>query len=408
MTYQLLLSKETLNKIVQYKQNLEKNLAKPGKFFLDELAKQSKAISEMDLTTFTKLLIQSKKPQVFAESQLHDESDWTLAEESILGDISVNMPVTIYNDGGHGSSFKTHPEPISGYLAYVPGALLASGGEPTADMKELLDGGELNPDKLTALLERRLLPQLIYFNNLAQQHGKKAVFTVPGIGAGSFSGEFYYVIKPYVRNALASILEKNKDALSSIDIVHYDPYIGDEPAEKTIGHMSFRVSPSSVVSGPTGQLAYPKGSSPDTHLLVSIVAWDHFSWPGNDYWGGARQTDDGVKAASTDTMKQVTGVTGVYDKKWGRYLPPESFTKDRASMKDWGDFATENCLVFNGPVLTLDETGKVVSLEHAVAPKKAASACDSLVHGMLGVFSHSVPSSPTITPPTDEQPAKKL
>ena len=167
MTYQLLLSKETLNKIVQHKQNIEKNLAKPGKFFLDELAKQSKTISEMDLTTFTQLLIQSKKPQVFAESQLHDESDWTLAEESILGDISVNMPVTIYNDGGHGVSFKTHPEPIEGYLAYVPGALLASGGEPTADMNELLDDGELNPDKLTALLERRLLPQLIYFNNLA-------------------------------------------------------------------------------------------------------------------------------------------------------------------------------------------------------------------------------------------------
>lgn len=43
MAYQLLLSKETLNKILQYKQNLEKGLAMPGKFFLEELSKQEKA-----------------------------------------------------------------------------------------------------------------------------------------------------------------------------------------------------------------------------------------------------------------------------------------------------------------------------------------------------------------------------
>lgn len=60
MAYQLLLSKETLNKILQYKQNLEKGLAMPGKFFLEELSKQEKSISEMDITTFTQLLIQSK------------------------------------------------------------------------------------------------------------------------------------------------------------------------------------------------------------------------------------------------------------------------------------------------------------------------------------------------------------
>ena len=67
-----------------------------------------------------------------------------------------------------------------------------------------------------------------------------------------------------------------------------------------------------------------------------MVAWDHVSWPGNDYWIGAasslaicdaftrgmhmmltmigpvrpgkRCTDDGVKAAATDTMRALTGV----------------------------------------------------------------------------------------------------
>ncbi|MFO3428992.1 Dot/Icm T4SS effector MavL [Legionella pneumophila serogroup 10] len=410
MAYQLLLSKETLNKILQYKQNLEKGLATPGKFFLEELSKQEKSISEMDITTFTQLLIQSKKPQVFAESQVyHDGTDWTLEEESILGDVSVNMPVTMYNDGGHGSSFRNHPKPISGYLAYVPGALLASGSGPTSDMKEVLDNGKLNQDKLNALYERRLLPQLIHFNELARQNEKQAAITIPGIGTGCFSGAYYDVIKPYVRNALIHILEKHKDSLPYIDIIHYDPYMGDEPAEKKIGHMSFRVSPSGVVRGTTGQLDYPLGSNPDTHILVSIVAWDHFSWPGNDYWGGARQTDDGVKAASTDTMGQVTGATGVYDKKWGRYMPPESFTKDRKGMSDWGDYVRENGIVFNGPVLALDKSGKLDTLENVASRSKAkvdtTTTISELVRGMFSLFSPSTTTEPS--PTIKEEESKK-
>ena len=48
-------------------------------------------------------------------------------------------------------------------------------------------------------------------------------------------------------------------------------------------------------------------------ILFSIVAWDHVSWPGNDYFGGSRSTDDGVKAAATDSMAVLTGIEGHYD-----------------------------------------------------------------------------------------------
>jgi hypothetical protein len=46
------------------------------------------------------------------------------------------------------------------------------------------------------------------------------------------------------------------------------------------------------------------------------------SWPGNDFYAGARATDDGVKAAATDSMRAITGVEGHYDPRRFMYLPP--------------------------------------------------------------------------------------
>ncbi len=40
----------------------------------------------------------------------------------------------------------------------------------------------------------------------------------------------------------------------------------------------------------------------DTYM-AKLVAWDHFSWPGNDFFANARQTDDGVSAAATNSME---------------------------------------------------------------------------------------------------------
>jgi hypothetical protein len=55
------------------------------------------------------------------------------------------------------------------------------------------------------------------------------------------------------------------------------------------------------------------------------VAWDHVSWPGNDFYRGSRSTDDGVKAAATDTMFIMTGVRGTYDPASGTYRTPEGY-----------------------------------------------------------------------------------
>jgi len=47
-------------------------------------------------------------------------------------------------------------------------------------------------------------------------------------------------------------------------------------------------------------------------MAIRHMWWDHVSWPGNDFYGGSRSTDDGVKAAATDSMAALTGVEGRY------------------------------------------------------------------------------------------------
>lgn len=82
--------------------------------------------------------------------------------------------------------------------------------------------------------------------------------------------------------------------------------------------------------------------------LYSIVAWDHVSWPGNDFYAGDRYTDDGVKVAATDCMRVITGVEGGHDRMHGKYQPPtpyrtwEQVAMERirtAGLRLWNDLA---------------------------------------------------------------------
>ena len=68
--------------------------------------------------------------------------------------------------------------------------------------------------------------------------------------------------------------------------------------------------------------------------LYSIVAWDHVSWPGNDFFVGDRATDDGVKAAATSSMSVLTGVEGKYDPERGQYQPPQPYSSWAAVVED--------------------------------------------------------------------------
>lgn len=73
------------------------------------------------------------------------------------------------------------------------------------------------------------------------------------------------------------------------------------------------------------------------------MAWDQVSWPGNDFYTGARVTDDGVKAAATNAMTAMTGVAGRYDPPLNQYQPPEPY------------LYSEDCIVRNQLTLHLVE-----------------------------------------------------
>lgn len=67
--------------------------------------------------------------------------------------------------------------------------------------------------------------------------------------------------------------------------------------------------------------------------LYKIVAWDHVSFPWNDYFAGSRSTDDGVSATATNSMEVLTGIKGRYDN--GDYFPPQDYS-------DWKDVVHRN------------------------------------------------------------------
>ncbi|MDF1647041.1 MAG: hypothetical protein P1U61_08715 [Legionellaceae bacterium] len=363
---EILIAQETLLKLEQYKQKLQtEGLKEVGAYFKAQLQSVG-PIERLSTRDFLFLLLASKKPQIFAESAVtHTIADWSPIEASILGDITINMRVTMYNDGQHHRAYINHEPPLTGAaLAYVPGALLISS---SPDYQEVVTGNQLKQEQLTALYQRRLLPQLVHINEQAQRAGKKAVITMPGIGTGCFAGHFQGgVIKAAFRDALKAVLTNHASALPAIDVVHYDAFSGDERSNDRAGHIQFRVRASRTAKT-TSQLEFPSGTSSATHLLTSFVAWDHFSFPGNDYWAGSRATDDGVKGASTDTMFKITGIAGGYDSHSGEYKPPEGYL-------NWSQVASKEGVSLNAPVFVVDKAGQYTELDAGVPISDSVSA----------------------------------
>ncbi len=122
----------------------------------------------------------------------------------------------------------------------------------------------------------------------------------------------------------------------------FDPYNECRPDRAVHGGVDFRVKPLTMGGHP--QLCRPEvhaevGEDLRGCRLFTFVAWDHVSWPGNDFFGGSRCTDDGVKAAATDSMRQVTGVEGSYSPQRHAYLPPEGHA-------NWGELVRKEGILF--------------------------------------------------------------
>jgi hypothetical protein len=179
----ILIPDETRIRIAEYEQAVLSGHARPGARLVEALSHKN---------DFTTALLRTKLPQIFAESVVAgDGTDWNLTELGLLGDISVAMGVTVFDDGRH-----TAPEvfgvPFEAGLVFVPGALLRSGGPAwPADWYEVVDSqDQIDPDAFDGLYARRLLPGFRWIDARAQECAQLALVTLPGSAAVSVAGPF--------------------------------------------------------------------------------------------------------------------------------------------------------------------------------------------------------------------------
>lgn len=286
-------------------------------------------------------LVDTKQPQIFAESAVSgDGSDWNPTELSLLGDISIAAPVTIFDNGSHDTPIP-HLPPFQGTLLFTPGALLRNGqARIPADWHETTrPDGRLCPEGYYRLYRRRLLPVFRYINEHAAQP-RSAFVTVPGLGCGMFSGPFRGQLGIRLQAVLERLLSEHGASLPNLRAVYFDPYNECENERHEIQEISLMVRPLSIPGNrEKTQLCPPdayaeQGDDFSGCALYSIVAWDHVSWPGNDFFIGSRATDDGVKAAASSSMAVLTGVEGAYQATSGSYQPPPPFRDWEAVVED--------------------------------------------------------------------------
>jgi hypothetical protein len=328
--YTVIVPDETMARAASYLQALRDARMQPGALLEAQLRRDD--ISLMNEADLLGKLFDTKLPQIFAEDAVSgDGSDWNLIELGLLGDVSIAAPVMVFDDGHH-SAPTPHRPPFAGTLVFTPGALLRNGrGRAPADWTEVTTAsGQLSPDAYYGLYRRRLLPALRYVNQCAARP-RSAFVTVPGLGCGQFAGPLRGQLGVRLQAVLVRLLTEHGASLPNIKAVYFDPYDECQNHRQQIHGVSLMVRPlRAPQSRGAAQLCRPvayaeEGDDFSKCALYSIVAWDHVSWPGNDFFAGSRATDDGVKAAATSSMAVLTGVEGAYDEVRGRYQPPSPF-----------------------------------------------------------------------------------
>lgn len=325
--YSILFPQLVWDRAEEYLSAIQTDSSVAGNLLAERLTQ--KAVASLKAEELLGELFETKKPCCFAESGVHgDGTDWNLTELGLLGDISVAVPVTIFDDGRHHEP-EVHRPPFTGTLVFTPGALLRNDLEKTAADWNAVVGPDktVSDEAYQALYFRRLLPVFEYVNASAAGP-RSAVLTVPGLGCGQFAGDFRGSLGEKLRVVLQRFLDRHGESFPNIRAVYYDPYSECENARESIHGIDFLVRPLlRQADGGKPQLCRPAdyaeaGDDFSACQLFSIVAWDHVSWPGNDFYRGSRATDDGVKAAATNSMEVLTGVTGDYSVETNAYLPP--------------------------------------------------------------------------------------
>lgn len=327
--YHVLLHHQAFDRAKAYHHALQTGEAQAGHYLQNSLSQTN--VAQLTPEAFLEHLIRTKRPQIFAESAVSgDGSDWNQTELSILGDVGIATSVTVFDNGRH-TAPTVHNPPFEATLLFVAGALLRSAGSaPPADWAEATRDGAIDPTGYYQLYERRLLPSFLYANELAGQQGKRAFITLPGLGCGQFAGPFHGQLGNQLKQVLIRLLHRYGRHLPHLQAVYFDPYSECQNERYQIEGISLLVRPLTQGNAPKTQLCPPEhyaeaGDDFSGCTLFSFVAWDHVSWPGNDFYIGSRATDDGVKAAATNVMTVMTGLEGHYNPHRFHYQPPANY-----------------------------------------------------------------------------------
>lgn len=323
-SYSVLVHSDVMTKVENYRQRLYGNQSRAGGYLQDEMQQNEHALLSTEM--LMEALVRTKRPCIFAESAINgDGSDWNQQELSILGDVGFAVSVEVFDDGRHVNPI-VHQHPFRAELLFIPGALLRSNSiEEPADWEEVVIDGFIDFEAYYQLYKRRLLPLLKYVDSKVSRSERKALITVPGLGCGQFAGKFQGTLGVLFGRVLHRLLVELGDALPNIRAVYFDAYNEGIPSREKIHDVDFMIRPLALAPDGWPQLCRPSSYDPSFEGcdLYSVVAWDHVSWPGNDFYGGVRATDDGVKAAATDVIASLTGIKGSYDPLSFQYLPPE-------------------------------------------------------------------------------------
>lgn len=355
--YDIVLSSTTMSKIVMYKNDIFEKKKIPGRYLRKLLERGNiNSIDQVSDEQFLQLLLSTKLPLIFAEDAIKGNgTDWNVQELQLLGDLNVAMKVQIYDNGvwyPSSPNFHIYVPPLNGTLLFMPGPLLKSTYmKTTPDFEEIGGLGGINQNKYNMLIDRRLSPLLYYANVNAKQDDVSCVVTIPGIGCGAFAGKFHGKMGEHLNYALQYVLSKHAQNFSNIALIYYDPFNESSNQDHGFHNVKYRVR--RAKNGfYKSQLSYPKvfeedGDDFTNCRLFKVVAWDHVSFPGNDFFAGSRNTDDGVSAAATNSMEVITRYKGTYD--GSEYLPPKG-------NADW-----EEVIEKNGITLRVKENVRILS-----------------------------------------------
>ncbi|OAI19704.1 hypothetical protein A1359_21585 [Methylomonas lenta] len=332
---------QAYQEVGNYLQALQSNSIQPGKYLLDKL--RAIDVGQISVDSFLECLLNTKRPQIFAESAVNGNGeDWNALELKLLGAIGITVEVDVYDDGKHHNPVP-HAKPFLAYLLFSAGALLRNGQQQIpVDWDIVGEDGVIDRERYYELYRCRLLPLMLHANEIAGGAGKQAFITIPGLGCGQFAGKFMGWLGEMLEQALKRLLSEHHRELGNIRAVYFDPYQECVNQRYEIGHLSFMVRPLTQGNQNRPQLCPPvtyqeEGDDFSQCILFSVVAWDHVSWPGNDFYIGARATDDGVKAAATSSMAALTGFTGCYNKICETYDPPLPY-------RNWDEVVRKNSL----------------------------------------------------------------